>query len=820
MAICSASSHNNTYVLYGGSLNPGRLVENAAPFSQTFSLDVISPDQLPVGNYTVHFTVSMATIPAGVTTAQALSYLTISPSTVSFTGPSQTQPVTVTVSFPAGATTGAFNYVITTTAADWPSIPGYTVADAGVYINATVDAPQATASAPSIMINSPPPNSNYTYAAGGPALQIPFSYTATTASTDPVIDRSDADVSGSPLTVSLSGLNSRQVTGTGTIQVSAAGTYTLNVRAHNSVNTSQASEDFTVTVTGTAPAVSNLTPADGATFTFVTGAPALQIPVSCTATSAYGGIQSATATLNGVPITGFAFAPSAPGSLTGTASSPIPLQIAAGGSYTLVVTVTDSLGTTSATSHFTVVQVPPPTITISKPLGGAPVIWPSGTTSLSVPLAFAITAGSGNITAASVTLNGVPLAASISGIGTPSASFNGSLLLTAIGSYTLAVTATDANATTTTTSQFTVTQVAPPTVTISQPTSGASIVWPVGTTSLSLPLAFTAAAGSGNITAATATLNGVPVALAVTLGTPTLSFSGSIPVLAPGAYTLTVTVVDAYSPTVVSTKFSVVQPTPPVIGITQPTNGAVYTRQAGSSPTSVPFAFTATESTIGTVGAVGVTVNGSPVTATISGLNTAKASGSGSLSISAAGTYTLAVTATSGGAQGSGSVTFTVNQTSAPPPVRSLLWLPPILLNKPFQGGSTIPVAFCILDAKGNLVRDTSIVVAVSEDGGSPDLFTYGAINDHDDSTYAIVLFVYGLNYGTDRGNHTYRIDVYNFWPVGSNNPNLIGTQIVTTKGGSGDDHGDGIPGRGGHGGGDDDHGGNQGCDNGHGGGH
>ena len=787
-----------------------KLVEGYGPFTQSYPLTVTSPSILPAGTYTIGFNIAVTLNPGDT---NAGTYTAISVPSVTFTGPSQTQIVTVTVTFPAGAVVGSYGYLITTTG--WPT--GLGITDAGSVIDMTVKAPQSLPSAPSITINSPAPNSTYTYAAGGPPVQIPFSYTASAGSTDPIIDQSDADLSGAVLSVNVTGLGTDQVTGIGTIQVSAAGIYTLNVRAHNSVNTSQASEDITVNVTGLAPTVTNLTPADGSAFTYVTGAPALQIPVSCTATSAYGGIQSATATLNGVPITGFAFAPSVPGSLTGTASSPIPLQIAAGGSYTLVVTVADALGSTSATSHFTVAQVPPPTVTISKPLSGAPVIWPAGTTSLNVPLAFSITSGSGNITAASVTLNGVALAASITGVGTPSASFNGSLLLTAIGSYTLAVTATDANATTTTTSQFTVTQVAPPTVTISQPSSGASIVWPVGTTSLSLPLAFTASAGSGNITAATATLNGVPVALAVTLGTPTISFSGNVPITAPGAYTLTVTVVDAYSPTVVSTKFSVVQPTPPVIGITQPTNGAVYTRQAGSSPTSVPFAFTATESTIGTVAAVGVTVNGSPVTATISGLNTAKAAGSGSLSISAAGTYTLAVTATSGGAQGSGSVTFTVNQTSAPPPVRSLFWLPPISLNKPFQGGSTIPVAFCILDAKGNLVRDTSIVVAVSEDGGSPDLFTYGAINDHDDSTYAIVLFVYGLNYGTDRGNHTYRIDVYNFWPVGSNNPNLIGTQIVTTqgagKGGSDDDHGDGIPGNGGNGG-------NQGCDNGHGGGH
>jgi hypothetical protein len=149
-----------------------------------------------------------------------------------------------------------------------------------------------------------------------------------------------------------------------------------------------------------------------------------------------------------------------------------------------------------------------------------------------------------------------------------------------------------------------------------------------------------------------------------------------------------------------------------------------------------------------------------------------------------------------------------------------VLWLPPVSLGKPFQGGSTVPIAFSIVNSKGKFVRDQSVVIAVSKDGADSELFTYGPASDHNDDTYKIVLFAYALNYDTNRGVHTYRIDVYNFWPAGSDNPNLLGTKTITTKGRN-DGHGDDHDGHGddhdGHG---DDHDGHGDDHDGHGNGH
>ena len=377
VAVCVLTSVNTlgsslqptlTYVLYPpavdptDSASPGRDVSGPGPLTQTFILNVESPDALPVppnnSYYTVGFNIAVTSVPTGAATADALSYVVLDPATMSFTGPSQTQTVSETVTFPAGAVAGDYAYLITTTG--WPTISGYSIVDKGVYINLRVTSPQSPPSPPSILINTPPANSVYTYTAGGPALQIPFSFTGSTASTDPLITKVDADVSGTSVAVTASELGTTQVIGSGTIQVAAPGIYTLTARAYNSVGTSAAAVDFTVNVSGTAPAVTNLSPANGATFTYVTGASPLSIPVSCTATSAYGGITSVSATLDNSPIIGFSFTPSAAGSLTGTAASPTPLQFSAGGIHTLVVTVTDAIGTTTVTSQFTVVRCPRP----------------------------------------------------------------------------------------------------------------------------------------------------------------------------------------------------------------------------------------------------------------------------------------------------------------------------------------------------------------------------------------------------------------------------------------------------------------------------
>jgi hypothetical protein len=826
---------------------PGVIDEKPAPVSEPFSFGITAPSNLPAGSYSVSLAITFVGAtdpnsgqPVDLAGTNPSSYVSVSPSPVQFTAAGQIQTVNVSAIFPAGTIPANYYYTIATV---WSGIPsGYTIVQTPVYIDMTIAAPNAQQSPPKVQITAPTDLSSYTYTAGGSPLAIPFSVTATTGPKDPQITAIDADVNGievlnsdpsAPLgtITGLGAAGSTQVNGSGVITfpgtIDVPATYTLTVRASNGVNpTSTTSVDFTVTVLATAPTVTGISPANGASYIYVQGASPLSIPISCTATSSYGGIEGVTATIAGSAggasdVGSFNLTPLAGNSLGVTATTVTSVQISAGDTYTLAITAKDTLGQTfTANSQFTVTEVPPPSVGIVVN-GGNPVIWPAGTatTALSVPVQFNVTAGSGNVTAVNVTLSSgttkTTWAEPVSG-NSGTATINDTLSVSAPGAYTVTVAATDANATTTQSTTFAVTQGVQPTLSISQPANASSLVWPLGTSTLSVPFAFSAAAGTGNITNATVTLNGVQVANAAP-GTPTLGYSGSLAIAAAGVYTVQVTVTDsAGSQNIATSQFSLVQPTPPVIGFSQLTNGATFTRQAGSPPTAIPFGIAVTENTIDTVATVSATLNGNAVTlGSLTGIGTSQASGSGTLQISAAGSYTLAVNATTtGNAQGSGSLTFSVKEvTSNPPPARSLLWLPPVVLGKTFESGSTVPIAFTLLDGNGKFVRDQTIVIAISRDGGIPSLFTYGRANDHNDRTYSIQGFAYRLNYDTARGKHTYRIDVYNFWPVGSNNPNLLGTKIISTaqggcngkNGGSnhnGDDdddrHGDG-PGNGHH---------------------
>jgi hypothetical protein len=173
------------------------------------------------------------------------------------------------------------------------------------------------------------------------------------------------------------------------------------------------------------------------------------------------------------------------------------------------------------------------------------------------------------------------------------------------------------------------------------------------------------------------------------------SGTGSFAITTPGAYTLVVTATNPYGSSTATREFSVAASTPvPAVTISQPANGTVFTRVAGSPATAVPFTFTAIANTGFTISAVTATLNGTPVTFTPTGLNTASAGGSGTLSLSTPGTYVLVATGTSSGVTASVSTTFTVTETQPPVSKCDIIWLPPINLNKVQKGGCVLPIKF------------------------------------------------------------------------------------------------------------------------------
>jgi hypothetical protein len=472
-----------------------------------------------------------------------------------------------------------------------------------------------------------------------------------------------------------------------------------------------------------------------------------------------------------------------------------------------------------------------PTIALSNPIDGDVFTYEPAVGPLTIPFQFTASAPPVTpITSLDPKLDGNTLSFTRTDNADGTLTGSGSLTITTPGAYKITASATNSLGTSTDSAEFTVVVSAPPpTVTIAQPT-GPSYTIVTGTT-LNLPYAFSATSIYGNITELTATLNGAPVTFTPTgLNSLLASGAGNFAITTPGNYALVVTATNPYGSSTATREFNVAAATPvPTVTISQPANGTVFTRIANSAPTAVPFTFTAVANAGFTISAVTATLNGSPVTFTPSGLNTANAGGTGTLSISTPGTYVLVATGTSSGVTASASTTFKVTETQPPPSKCDIVWLPPISLNKVQKGGSVLPIKFklCCDDhgrcshghshhgnsgcdrngsyncdngqhygwgrssdneihanCKGD--RDTSVVIAIYEvfangSTSAPTLYAYDRCSPNP-PTYTIQgNNMYHLNFPVPKGKHTFRVEVYRA-PSSSTTPQLLGSKEFTSK--------------------------------------
>jgi len=433
-----------------------KLVEGDAPVNTSYVLSITSPSNVGAGQ-TVSIAPVLAVVsaPAGVTTTQALSYVSISPSPLVFTGPGTVQTATVTCNFPVGSVAGNYKYSIAT--------PGWAAGttDNFAYINMILTIPQVPVP-PSVVLTSPVDGTVYTYNLNGPAVSVPVQFAASAPSYAP-ITTVGADVSGVPITgITSTGLGTGSVSSTGTFSILIPGVYTITAHANNINGTSSASSQITVNLVAPPPTVSIATPAANSTYTYTAGGPALNVPFSFSAVSSYGGINSLSATLNGTPVS--LTTTSGLGTLNASASG--ALSITAAGTYVFAVSATDQNGTSSANRSFTVTvasQTPPPTVTIVKPADGATYTQVAGSGPLCVSFSFTAVAGTGaTISSVGASLNGSPVAVSAFGVGKNTATGTGNLSISAAGTYTLTATATSGGSTASDTATFTYVITPPP----------------------------------------------------------------------------------------------------------------------------------------------------------------------------------------------------------------------------------------------------------------------------------------------------------------------------------------------------------------------
>lgn len=213
-----------------------------------------------------------------------------------------------------------------------------------------------SAPAPTVIITNPAGNSSFTYTPGGPPLNVPFAFSA--ASAFGGIDALSATLNGTPVILTTTGLGTLTAGAGGNLQISSAGSYVLAVSAADRNGTTSATRSFTVSAATqtSAPTVTIAQPADGATFTRISGSAPLCIPFSFTAQATAGAkIKSLSASFNGaaleVTTTGIGKK-----SATGTGT----LTVSAAGTYALTASANSdgTVGVDRAT--FTVVVTPPP----------------------------------------------------------------------------------------------------------------------------------------------------------------------------------------------------------------------------------------------------------------------------------------------------------------------------------------------------------------------------------------------------------------------------------------------------------------------------
>jgi hypothetical protein len=386
---------------------------------------------------------SVVSMPVGGTAPLALSFISVSPSVLTFTGPNQKKTTTVTVVVPLGNNAGDYAYQITTSG--WPTGIG-TVTDGGAAVNAIVSPPNAIdTTPPAITLLSPPNLTAYTYqpATGNP-VTVPVNFSASVGTNGAPIDTMLASITTPtqtiPVSLTTSALPSLSASATGSVQLTAPGSYTVTVAAGNANGTSYASSTVSVTVDAPPPSITVASPTGNSTFSYTLGGAGASVPVSFSATSIYGNITSLTATLDGNPVTlttsGVGAATLATGSTT--------LTVAATGSHSLVLAAANDFGpATPVTVPFTVTGiVPAPTVAVLSPASGSAFARAAGDPPTVVNYSFQGGTTYGTIASAGVTLDGVPVATlpTLTGLNTASLAGGGALSFSAGGSHTLNVT--------------------------------------------------------------------------------------------------------------------------------------------------------------------------------------------------------------------------------------------------------------------------------------------------------------------------------------------------------------------------------------------
>ena len=248
----------------------------------------------------------------------------------------------------------------------------------------------------------------------------------------------------------------------------------------------------------------------------------------------------------------------------------------AAGSYTLTAKATDNQGGTTTSSPITVTVNPhvPPIVSLSSPSNGATYQAPA-----SVNMSALASPSSGSSISKVEFFNGSTLLGTVTGVP-----YTYAWTSVAAGSYTLTAKATDNQGGTTTSSAITVTvnPHIPPTVSLSNPSNGATYQAPASVNMLA-----SASPSSGSSISKVEFFNGSTL-----LGTVTgVPYTYAWTNVAGGSYTLTAKATDNLGAVTTSSAITVTVNAAPTVSLTAPANGAIY-----AAPASISLSANASDS--------------------------------------------------------------------------------------------------------------------------------------------------------------------------------------------------------------------------------
>lgn len=539
-------SYTPTVSLMGGQI----------PYSRFYDLEIKSPSSA-TSPVTITVQLSVNSKPSTVSDATALSYVTLSSPTLSYTGAGQTRVVRITVTVPLTAEPGSYGYQVL--AVGFPPNAQGSLVNNGASIDSTITAADVLAP-PTVGIVTPADGTEFR--ASALPYSIPLNFTASsTGSTATPITSVQADLdNGTTISLSGSGLGTTNVTANGTLTISSYGSHTVTVSATNQGGTATDTNAFTVVIDAPPPTVVINAPTAGSTYTYRIGSPATVVPFTFTGRSNINNVRTLIAKVDNVEV---AFTPSGIG--TGTATGSINLPYTTAGVHNVSVTVTDDVGSATATSNFTVTVIAPtPEIDITSPTEGQIFNIPTGQTTVNVPFRFVTTSNNGFVVdSVTASVGTTPIAnITTTGLGTANAVSTGTMTGLVAGTYTINANGTSAGINVSDAVRFTVRAAAnvPPSVVINTPSPNATFTRVNGAPALQIPLTFT---GTSNTT------GGVITQLKASLGSTTLSVTptnlnqkvatgnATMTVTNAGTYTITVTAIDAYGVATATSKFTV-----------------------------------------------------------------------------------------------------------------------------------------------------------------------------------------------------------------------------------------------------------------------